>query len=167
MIKFAQLGLLAALVATPAFAQSTANAGQQAAEANAIKQLQLLQSEVGQGKRAFVEAQLHLTEAEAAKFWPVFDEHQAALAKFNKRRLDNIIAYARVYNAGTVSDADANTLAKEALALEKDEAAQLERTYNKLKNVVPAVKAVRYLQLEAKLRAFVRVEQAAQIPYVE
>jgi len=167
MIKLAKLALLTALVASPAFAQTTTNADQQALEANAVKQLQALQAEIGQGKRAFVEEQLKLTADEAAKFWPVFDEHQAALAKFNKRRLDNIIAYARVYNAGTVSDADANTLAKEALALEKDEAAQLERTYNKLKNVVPAVKAVRYLQLESKLRAFVRVEQAAQIPYVE
>jgi len=167
MIKIARLALLTALIAAPAFAQSTVDPAQQAREVDAVKQLQALQAEIGQGKRAFVEEQLKLTAGEAAKFWPVFDEHQAALTKLNKRRLDNIIAYARVYNAGTVDDASANSLAKEALSIEKEEAAQLERTYNKLKNAVPAVKAVRYLQLEAKLRAFVRVEQAAQIPYVE
>ena len=167
MIKIAHLGLLAALVAAPAFAQSGGDAEQKAAEADAVKQLQTLQSEVGPGKRAFVDEQLELTASEAAKFWPVYDAHQAALEKLNKRRLENIIEYARVWNLGKVTDADAMALAKDAIAIEKDEAAQLEHTFNKLKNAVPAVKAVRYLQLEAKLRAIVRFRQAAQVPFVE
>jgi hypothetical protein len=81
------------------------------------------------------------------------------------RRLDNIMKYARAYNADASDDAAATAIAEEALDIEKDEARQMDRTFRKLKKVVPAVKAVRYLQVENKLRAVVRFEQAAQVPY--
>jgi len=126
----------------------------------------LAQAKTPEGKKALVASSLALTDAEAKKFWPVYDAHQAALSEFNRRRLDNILAYARVWNTGKVDDAAATALAKEAIAIEKQEAAQLERTFGKLKRAVPAVKAVRYLQVEAKLRAIVRFEQAAQVPFV-
>ena len=123
-----------------------------------------LQYEIGEGKRAFVEEQLVLTAEQAARFWPVYDAHQQALSVLNKRRLDNILAYARDWNNDALDDAEANRLAKEALDIEKDEAVLMERTYGKLKSAVPALKAVRYLQVEAKLRAIVRFEQAATVP---
>ena len=152
-----------AMVAPPAFAQAKdAPSGDSAA---AVSALQALVAEIGPEKRAFVGEQLGLTEAEGAKFWPVYDAHQAALAKLNERRLANIGAYADVWNAEVTDDKAMAAVAVEALAIEKDEAALLEQTYNKLKRAVPVVKSVRYLQLESKLRALIRVELAARIPY--
>ncbi|QDH70444.1 hypothetical protein [Marilutibacter alkalisoli] len=55
--------------------------------------------------------------------------------------------------------------ADEALDIEKDEARQMDRTFRKLRKAVPVVKAARYLQVENKLRAIVRFEQAVQVPY--
>lgn len=158
------VALLSLLV--PAAAMAAEPATRTPAETEAVAQMQVLQAYVGSGKRAFIEQQLQLTPEEAERFWPVYDAHQAALSEFNRRRMDNILAYARVWNAGKIDDAAATALAKEAIAIEKQEAAQLERTFGKLKHVVPAVKAVRYLQVEAKLRAIVRFEQAAQVPFI-
>jgi Spy/CpxP family protein refolding chaperone len=126
-----------------------------------------LESGLRTDKRTFFHEQLSLTPEEATKFWPIYDAHQAALSAFNKRRLDNIIEYARHYNAGSLDDASATRIAEEALSLEKDEAVQMERSFHKLKKAIPAVKAARYLQVENKLRAIVRFEQAAQVPVVE
>lgn len=161
-------GLLALLLSTllPAAAMADQPSARTPAEVEAMAQMQVLQAYVGTGKRAFIEQQLQLTPEEAEKFWPVYDAHQVALADFNRRRVDNILAYARVWNAGRIDDAAATALAKEAIAIEKEEAAQLDRTFGKLKRAVPAVKAVRYLQVESKLRAIVRFEQAAQVPFL-
>lgn len=159
----ASLGLTLILAAGPAFAQSPAATSQDSAAA--FSQLQALMAEVGPEKRAFVAEQLDLTEVEGGKFWPVYEAHQAALARLNERRLNNIVAYGEIWNAEATDDKAMAAVAREALAIEKDEAALLERTYNKLKRAVPVVKAVRYLQLESKLRALVRVELAARIPY--
>ena len=126
--------------------------------------MRLLQAQTADEKRAFVKAQLQLDATQAAAFWPVFDGHQQALAALNQRRLDNILAYARAWNAGSLDDSTAAGLAEQALKIEEDEAELLKRTYHKLKRAVPAGKAVAYLQLENKLRAIVRYEQAVNVP---
>lgn len=138
-----------------------------AEEMQLTEQMQSLQSIIGDGKRAFVEQQLQLNDVEAEKFWPVYESHQAALSKLNLRRLDNILAYARVWNDESMDDAAAIRLATEAIAIDKEEAALMDHTFRKLKRVVPAVKMIRYLQLESKLRAIVRFDQAAQVPFVQ
>lgn len=164
MKSLASLGLLLALVAGPAFAQTAPGTE---AEPDPAAALKALQADVGPEKRAFVEQQLGLDEAQAKAFWPVYDAHQYALAELNERRLNNIEAYAAVWNAETTDDKALAAVATEALAIEKDEAALLARTYGKLKGKVPVATAVRYLQLENKLRALIKVELAASIPFAQ
>jgi hypothetical protein len=165
MHRFAHLIFATALLAGPAWSKE-AKHEYTPEEAEIYADMRALQGQLGAGKRAFIEEQLVLAPTEAAKFWPVYDAHQAGLAALNKRRLDNILAYARDWNAETLDDNAASTLAKEALDIEKDEAALMEHTYRKLKHAVPAIKAVRYLQIESKVRAIVRFEQAAEVPLI-
>ena len=126
--------------------------------------MRLLQAQTAEDKRAFVNAQLQLDESQAERFWPVFEEHQRALAALNQRRLDNVLAYAKAWNEDALDDKRAAELGEQALAIEDDEIALLRHTYHKLKRAVPASKAVSYLQLENKIRAVVRYEQAMDIP---
>ena len=126
--------------------------------------MRLLQAQTAEEKRAFIGAQLQLDETQAARFWPVFEAHQQALSALNQRRLANILAYARAWNEDSLDDRQAAELAEQALAIEEDETALLKHTYHELKRVVPASKAVSYLQLESKIRAMVRYEQAVNVP---
>lgn len=132
-----------------------------------MAEMNALQDQVREGKRGLVEQQMQLSEAEAAKFWPIYDAQQEALAGFNKRRLDNILAYATAWNAGPIDDATAGSIAKTQLSIEKDEVAQMQRIYDKSKKAVGASKALRYLQIEGKIRALVRFEQAAEVPLAQ
>lgn len=167
MSALVRLTLVAALFAAPAWSQEAKDTGYSADEAAAVAEMHALETEIGAGKRAFIEEQLQLTLQEDAKFWPIYDAHQEALLAFNQRRLDNILQYARAYNADALDDATALAIAEEALDLERDEAKQMEHTFHKLRKAVPVVKAARYLQVESKLRAIVRFEQAAQVPLVD
>jgi hypothetical protein len=167
MFPLARLSLIAAFLAAPAWSQESKSPAYSADEAASFAEMHALESEVGPEKRAFVEQQLALTPQEGAKFWPLYDAYQETLRGFNQRRLDNILKYARAYNAGAIDDATATAIAEEALDLEKDEAGQMEHTFRKLRKVMPAVKAVRYLQVENKLRAIVRFEQAVQVPLAD
>jgi hypothetical protein len=159
--------LLALFVAAPLSTAKEKKLELSADESAVVAQLQALQAEVGPAKRDFIKAQLELTPAEEAKFWPVYDAHQKALEELNRRRLDNVLAYSRVWNAGHIEEVPANRLVKEAISIERDEVELMERTYDKLYGWLPPVKMVRYLQIESKLRAFVRVKQAAQVPLAE
>jgi hypothetical protein len=161
MKKFSVL-LLAALLCGAAQAKQPAppNADDEPLYAG----MRLLQAQTAEEKRAFIGAQLQLDETQASRFWPVFDQHQEALAALNQRRLENILAYAHAWNGDSLDDGLAAKLAEQALAIEEDETALLKHTYHKLKRVVPASKAVSYLQLESKIRAMVRYEQAVSVP---
>lgn len=159
--------MFAVLMACAASVQAKQATEATAEEAQALEQLQLLQAQVGPEKRALIEQQLDLRPDQAAKFWPVYEAHQAALAGFNERRLRNIMDYARIWDTEALDDASATALAKEALSIEKDEVEQMERTFKHLKGVISPKKAVRYLQIESKLRAILRFQQAAEVPLVQ
>lgn len=166
MVPLARLTLIAAfVVSAPAWSKGVQAPAYTSDEAETVAEMHALETEIGAGKRDFIEEQLDLSLDEDAKFWPIYDAHQKALQTFNQRRIDNILEYARAYNAGAMDDATAIAIAEEALDIDKDEAVQMERTFHKLKKAIPATQAARYLQVENKLRAVVRFEQAAQVPY--
>jgi len=65
-----------------------------------------------------------------------------------------------------ISDDAAKNLLKEALSIEEAEV-KLKRTYaEKIGKVLPATKTTRYIQIENKIRAVIKMELAQQIPLV-
>lgn len=118
-------------------------------------------------KRAFIDQQLGLSPQEAARFWPVYEQHQAGLNELTRRRVENILAYARAWNAGSVDDETANRVAREAIAIEEDEAALLKRSYVHASKAVSPAQAARYVQIEAKARAVIRAQEMMSVPLVK
>jgi len=136
-------------------------------EAEAIAMMQAADAQMSVSKRAVVAEQLALTPEQAAHFWPVYDAHQEALSKLNRRRLENILIYARAWNAGNVDDRTASQVAKEAIAVEEDEAKLLKKTFHQASKVLSTAQAARYVQLEAKVRARIRYAEAESVPLVK
>jgi hypothetical protein len=155
------LGLALGLLALSAFAQEPSQAEREAASQEALL---AKQAKISPKKQAFVEEQLALTPEELAKFRPIYAEHQQALRRFNQRRLDNVAAYSRDWNAQALTDAKVHDLALEALAIEREETFELEMVYGKVRTVLPPKKAAHYLQIESKLRTLVRYKQAESVP---
>jgi len=80
--------------------------------------------------------------------------------------MTTIKAYADAYNKGPVADDVAKKLLNDAIALE-DEEVKLKRSYiPRLDKVLPGAKVARYMQVENKIRAMVKIELAAAIPLV-
>lgn len=118
-------------------------------------------------KRAFIDQQLALSPQDATRFWPVYEKHQAALNELTRRRVENILSYARAWNAGSVDDATANRVAREAIAIEEDEAALLKRSYVHASKALSPAQAARYVQIEAKARAIIRAQEMMSVPLVK
>jgi hypothetical protein len=155
----------ALMVSSPLFAAGLSNPTLQ--ETRILAQAQEGQVQTGPGKRAFIDQQLGLSPQQATKFWPVYEEHQVRLGELNRRRVENILSYARAWNAGSVDDKTANTLAREAISIEEDEATLLKRTYLHASKATSPAQAARYVQIEARVRAMVRYEEAARVPLMK
>jgi hypothetical protein len=151
--------LLAALAATPAAAQKAPppDRGSPAA-VDAVRQA------VRDDKRALVGKNMQLSEAEAKRFWPIYDEYQKELDKILQRQNRAVLDY--VNQESSMTDSNASRIAGEVLAADADERKLVDKTYKKLRTAIPVRKAVRFLQIENKIRSLLRYDMAAQIPLV-
>jgi hypothetical protein len=151
-IRIAAL-LLATALAAPAMAQNT----------NA----EILLEKVKADKKLLIAKNMNLSEAEANAFWPIYEAYQRDLDQINVRLGRAITAYAEAYKKGPLPNDVAMQLLDEALSIEEAET-QLKRSYvPKLNAALPGAKTARYLQIENKIRALVRMELADNIPLVE
>ena len=157
IIKFASIAAAAFLLVF---------AGYSAAQDKPADNMQILREKIKADKKLLVAANMDLTESEAKAFWPVYDQYQKDLQKINQRIVKVIEGYAEDYRNRSLSDDKARKLIDEALAIDKAEADLKSAYAPKLTKVLPARKAMRYLQIENKIRAVVRYDIASGVPVV-
>jgi hypothetical protein len=154
MVIVAAIGALAL-----ALAASSVNAQEKPAN-----NMQILAEKIKADKKLVVADNMGLTESEAKAFWPIYDAYQKDLAQLNSRLYKLIETYAGYYNNNTLTDAKAKELTDGAMAIETAEL-DLKKSYlPKLYSALPAVKVARYIQIENKIRAIVKLEIAAEVP---
>lgn len=163
-MKLINIALLfaAVVIAVPAGAQTKGVAAADKGTTN----MDILRDKIKADKKLVVAANMELTDTEAKGFWPVYDAYQKDLGALNEKLLKTIKAYADAYNKGPIADDVAKKLINEALAIE-DEEVKLKRSYiPKLDKVLAGAKVARYMQVENKIRAVMKLELAANIPLV-
>lgn len=138
-----------------------------AAEQPSDNDMQILLDKMKADKKLLVALNMDLSDAEAKKFWPVYDAYQVELKKLNTRITTLIEAYANDYNNNSMTDAKAKKMISEMVSIDEAEAAMKKSFVPKLYKVLPAVKVARYLQIENKIRAALRYELAAAVPLVK
>jgi hypothetical protein len=129
--------------------------------------MQILLDKVKADKKLLVATNMDLSDAESKAFWPIYEAYQKDLMKLNERAGKMIGSYAKAYNSGAMTDQQAQSLINEAIDIDAAEAAQRKSYAAKLGKALPAKKVARYLQIENKIRAVVRVELADRIPLVD
>ena len=158
MRKYAAVLLLAAAtIAPPSFA-----AAPNAADGT---DLQALRTAVRADKKAYVASILALTPAEAKKFWPVYDAYQRTLDMTNREK--NVTIMGVIGQDKPVSDPYAKQIAKDIIVADEKETKARRTLYNRVMRALPATKAMRYLQLESKIRAVQAYDYAETIPLIK
>ncbi|WP_455243929.1 hypothetical protein [Petrachloros mirabilis] len=130
--------------------------------------MEILKEKLKADKKLLVAGNMDLSDAEAKKFWPLYESYQKELQQVNDRLGKVIADYAAAYNEGKgfIKDDIAKKLLNEALSVQEAEV-KLKRTYaDKIGKVLSATKTARYIQIENKIRALMNFELAAQIPLV-
>jgi hypothetical protein len=127
--------------------------------------MQILGEKINADKKLLVAENMQLSEAEAKKFWPVYDQYQNEMFILRMRSLNLVGNYAGSYDSMT------NDIAKKLL----DEYMTIERLRQKVRDaylpkfrkVLPDIKVARFYQIENKISAVVNYELAKQIPLLK
>ncbi len=149
---------------TPAQAstQSQASTADQKATA---QDLELMRKDIRSMRKQLVAANLKLTDAEATKFWPVYDQYIAELVKVNNTKYDLLKEYFNSY--GQLTDEQADSMTKRLLALDVS-VAQLRQKYQPIfRAVVPAKVAASFIQLDRRIAMMIVLQLGSQIPLVQ
>lgn len=116
-------------------------------------------------RRQLIGDNLHLTAAEAKRFWPLYEQFEKDLFVLTEKRRALIAKFGENYDAMT--DAMAKRILIDRLELE-EERHRLRKIYlPKFEQVLPVKKLARYYQIESKIRAAVEAGIAEELPLIQ
>jgi hypothetical protein len=131
---------------------------------NVQEYIELLRSDVRHQKDEVMGAVMQLDADQAAKFWPIYSEYDAELAKLNDQRVANIQDYASNYDQMT--DAKADELVQKAFDYRKQRAELVAKYYGRIKAALGSIEAARFLQIEEQLLMIIDLQIASSLPIV-
>jgi hypothetical protein len=124
----------------------------------------LLRKDVRSQKSAVMSQVMQLDPDQAAKFWPIYRDYDAALTKLNDQRVATIKEYARSYDAMT--DAKADELVHKAMSYQKQRAELLAQYYDKMKQALGGITAARFLMVESQMLLIIDLQIDSSLPIV-
>lgn len=160
-LMFSCLVLAAALMATniTALAQRETVTG-----IEVEKDLALLRRDLRADKKKLIALNVPLTETEATKFWPVYDEYAREMSKVYDEFYSIIKEYAA--NQKTLTDEQASSMINRWAALQVLQAQVRQRYVPIVEKVIPSRKAALFFQIDRRLYELMDLQVASQIPLV-
>ena len=124
--------------------------------------IDLLRKDVRSQKRQIIASNLQLTDQEAVKFWPLYDQYTADLVKINDAKYAALKEFVSSYP--TLTDDQATGLVRKMLGVDQS-VAELRLRYTSLfNNVIPGRKTSVFFQLDRRLMMLIDLQLASQIP---
>jgi hypothetical protein len=127
--------------------------------------VQLLRKDLRSQRKQLIAANLPLTDAEAVKFWPVYDQYQAEITKIGDTRFALIKEYATNYN--TLTDTQAHDLVTRMIGVDES-LVQLRQKYIPIvEKVLPGKKTAMFFQMDRRVALMIDLQLASMIPIVQ
>jgi len=127
--------------------------------------VQLLREDLRSKKKQLIAANLTLTDTEATKFWPVYDQYTAELVQINNEKYAIIQDY--VKNWGNMNDAQALDLTKRSLAVDAKVTALRTKYVPIFNGVLPGTKTATFFQLDRRIVMMIDLQLTSQFPLVQ
>jgi hypothetical protein len=129
------------------------------------QQFLVLRKDIRSARKQAIAANLTLTDDEAPKFWPVYEQYSDELEKITDVKLALIAEYAEEYR--TLTDEEADSLV--CRWLDADTAVdQLRQKYVPiLRKALPGKKAATFFQLDRQLGMTVDIHLTSRLPLMQ
>ena len=127
--------------------------------------VQMLRQNLRSQRKQVIAANMKLTDAEAAKFWPIYDQYIAELVKLNGTKYDLIKQY--VQNNGVLTDAQADNAVKKWIAVDQG-VSELRLKYVPIfHKVLSPQNTALFYQLDRRVQLLIDLQLASALPPIE
>ena len=127
--------------------------------------VQLMREDIRSERKKIVAANMPLTEAEATKFWPLYDRYIGEAVKVNDVRYSLIKEYAQNYQSMT--DPQADSFIKRWLALDRDNTELRLKYIPEFEKVISHKKTAMFFQIDRRIAMMIELQLASQVPLVK
>jgi Spy/CpxP family protein refolding chaperone len=148
-----------------ALAQSAQSQSKATEKDATAQQIELMRKDLRSIRKQLVAANLKLTDDQATRFWPVYDQYIAELVKVNNTKYELLKEYFDSY--GTLTPEQADSMTKRLLELDVS-VAQLRQKYQpNFRAVLPAKETATFFQIDRRIAMMIDLQLASQIPLVQ
>jgi hypothetical protein len=129
------------------------------------EELQLLKKDIGSQKKQIIAANMNLTDGEAEKFWPIYDQYTAELSKINDQKVALIKEYLITYNS--ITDEQAESYVHRWAAI--DQATNQLRTkyFPIFHRVLSGKSTALFFQMDHRLALMIDLQLTSRMPILE
>jgi len=129
------------------------------------RDLDLMRTDLRSARKQLIASNLQLTDSEATKFWPVYDQYVSELIGINDKKFSLIQDYAD--SVGKLTDEQSLSLIRQWL--DADIAtAQLRQKYVPIvSKVLDGKKSATFFQLDRRIALMLDLQVSSQIPLVQ
>jgi hypothetical protein len=127
--------------------------------------MDLLRKDIRSKKKQLVAANLKLTDSEATKFWPIYDQYTAELTAINDKKFALVQNYAD--NWGKLTNEQSLSLIRQWLDTDIS-VVQLRQKYVPIvSQVLDGKKSATFFQLDRRMSMMIDLQVSSQIPLVQ
>lgn len=122
----------------------------------------LLRENVPDEKEQLIALVMFFDEADAAKFWPIYQQYRAELDKLNASEVASINDY--VKNNGHLTEHQADQIVHNQTQFQSQRAALLDKYYGQFKAALGPVTAARFFEAENQLLSLTDLQLSSKLP---
>jgi NAD(P)H-dependent flavin oxidoreductase YrpB (nitropropane dioxygenase family) len=166
LVALALLGAMA-LISKPMLAQAaqTASGAGASSTAGLDQDIKMLREDVQSARKAITAENMNLTADEATKFWPIYDQYAAEVAKIGDARVALIKDYAANYD--TMTNDQANLFIQRAAAIDQQFTDARSKYVPLFEKAISAKKTALWYQVDRRLDLLINLQLAGNIPVVD
>jgi hypothetical protein len=153
-----------ALIAQNAAAQATQAVASRENASSVDQEIAMLRSDLRSTRKQVIAANMKLTDAEAEKFWPTYDQYVSELVKINDAKYALIKEYLQNTN---MTDEQADSLSKRWLAVDES-VLQLRLKYIPIfRTALSAKGTAQFFQLDRRVQMMIDLQLLGSIPLIQ
>ena len=127
--------------------------------------LNLLRHDLRSEKKQLIAANLHLTDQEATKFWPVYDQYVSELITINDKKFGMIQEYADNY--GKLTNEQSLSFVRRWLDADIATAHLRQKYVPIVSKVLDGKKSTTFFQLDRRISMMIELQLSSRMPLVQ
>lgn len=141
------------------------NAAPTGADALTDEDIQMLRKDIRSQRKQIIAANMPLSDAEAEKFWPVYEQFVSDLVKINGTKYALIKQY--VQTKGALSDTEAQAAVDQWVSVDESVAELRKKYIPQFRKVLSAKNTALFYQLDRRVQLMIDLQLASSLPLIE